>query len=86
MPPLKIVTLTSLLALAIAAPSAFAQTGDNTPPPPRNAPTVSPAPSDATTAPANQQRGAKKKGTKAKRGTDTNKSAPSPSAPSTTPN
>jgi hypothetical protein len=86
MPPLKIFTLTSLLALAIAAPSAFAQGGDNTPPPPRNAPTISPTPGDATAAPTNQQRGAKKKGMKRNRSTDTTKPAPSPSAPSTTPN
>lgn len=63
MPPLKIFTLTSLLALALAAPSAFAQTGDNTPPPPSNAPTISPTPGDATAAPANKQRGAKRRNT-----------------------
>jgi hypothetical protein len=86
MPSLKTLTLASLLTLALAAPSAFAQGGDNSSAPSRNAPTVNPAPGDATTAPANQQRGAKRKGTKAKRGTDTTKSAPSPSAPSTMPN
>src|SRR4051794_31687050 len=56
MPPLKIITLASLLALAIAAPSAFAQGGDTTPPPPRNAPAISPTPGDSKTAPGDQQR------------------------------
>jgi len=85
MPSLKILTLASVLTLALAAPQAFAQGGDNTAAPSRNAPTVSPTPGDATTAPANQQRGAKKKGGKRKN-TDTTKAAPSPSAPSATPN
>ena len=82
MPPLKIFTLMSLLALALATPSAFAQTGDSTPPPQRNAPTVSPTPGDATAAPGNQQRGTKKKGAKRNRSTDTTKPAPAaPAAP-----
>ena len=85
MPPLKIIALASLLTLAIAAPQAFAQGGDNTPPPSRSAPTTSPTPGDSKTAPGDQQRGARKKGTK-KRGADSTKQAPSPSAPSTTPN
>ena len=70
---MKLLTLTSLLTLALAAPTAFAQTGDNTPPPARNAPTVSPAPGNATTAPATQPR--KKKGGKRKN-TDATKQAP----------
>jgi hypothetical protein len=88
MPPLKILTLASLLALAIAAPPTLAQSGHNSPPPARSAPAASPAtPGDAMAAPAGQRRTHTKKRTAHRnRGTDATKTAPAPAAPATTPN
>jgi hypothetical protein len=86
MPPLKILTLTSLLALAIAAPTAFAQTADKTPTPASgNIPIIRAVPGDATAIPVGQNRH-KKRSAKHNRSTDTAKAAPSPSAPAMAPN
>ena len=86
MPPLKILTLTSLLTLAIAAPSAFAQTADKTPAPAsRNIPIIRAVPGDATAIPMGQNR-QKKRNAKLNRTSNTAKAAPSPSAPATASN
>jgi hypothetical protein len=56
MPPLKGLACVSLLTLAIAAPSAFAQSGSGTSPAP-SPPTISPA--NPSTTPGDQQSGQK---------------------------
>jgi len=56
MPPLKGLVCVSLLTLAIAAPSAFAQSGSGTSPAP-SPPTISPA--NPSTTPGDQQSGHK---------------------------
>ena len=56
MPPLKGLACVSLLTLAIAAPSAFAQSNGGTTPAP-SAPTISPT--NPPTAPGDQQSGQK---------------------------
>ena len=56
MPPLKGLACVSLLTLAIAAPSAFAQSSNGTAPAP-SPPTISPT--NPSTAPGNQQSGQK---------------------------
>ena len=86
MPPLKILILTSLLTLAIAVPSAFAQTGDKTAAPAsRSIPIIKAVPGDATAIPVGQNR-QKKRSAKLNRSTNTAKAAPSPSAPATASN
>ena len=86
MPPLKILTLTSLLALAIAAPTAFTQAADKTPAPASgNIPIIRAVPGDATAIPVGQNRQKKRSATR-RHSTDTAKAAPSPTAPQTAPN
>jgi len=80
MPRFKSLTLTSLLALAIAAPSAFAQTGAQTgdkllAAAPRTIPVIKAVPGDATAVPVGP-RHQKKHAAKANRGADVAKAAP----------
>jgi hypothetical protein len=85
MPPLKIFTLTSLLAFAIATPTAFAQTAEKSPEPARSIRVIKAVPGDATAIPVGQNRH-KKRSAKLSRSTNTAKAAPSPSAPVLAPN
>ena len=86
MPTLKILTLTSLLALAIAAPTAFAQAADKTAAPAAgNIPIIKAVPGDATAIPVGQNR-QKKRSAKRNHSSDTAKAAPSSAAPQTAPN
>jgi hypothetical protein len=85
MPTLKMISLTSLLALAIAAPSAFAQTAEKSPESARSIPVIKAVPGDATAIPVGQNRH-KKRSSKLSRSTNTAKAAPSPSAPALAPN
>jgi hypothetical protein len=78
MPPLKGLACVSLLTLAIAAPSAFAQSSGGTTPVP-SAPTISP--SNPSTAPGDQQ-----SDQKTRKHRHRSRSSSATGQPSTTPN